>query len=65
MFLEEIYLSGYYWIQGLISTSFVRLKEQDELFNNQKKEYEREITHLRLLVKEKEELLQTVFSDKR
>ena len=44
---------------------FVRLKEQDELFNNQKKEYEREITHLRLLVKEKEELLQSVFSDKR
>lgn len=37
-----------------INTVAGRLKEQDEVFMNQKKEYEREINHLRLLLQEKE-----------
>ncbi|KAL3858933.1 hypothetical protein ACJMK2_009182 [Sinanodonta woodiana] len=48
-----------------ISTVAERLKEQDEAFNNQKKEYEREITHMRLLLKEKDEILQSVLENKR
>lgn len=48
-----------------ISTVAEKLKEQDELFNSQKKEYEREINHLRLLAKEKDGLLQEVIDEKR
>ena len=48
----------------MIYTHF-RLKEQEELFNSQKKEYEREINHLRMLVREKEDLLQNISRDKR
>lgn len=42
-----------------------RLKEQDEVFMNQKKEYEREINHLRLLLQEKEHNLYDIATEKR
>ena len=42
-----------------------RLKEQDHDFKGQQQEYEREIRHLRLLVKEKEELLDSANGEKR
>ena len=48
----------------MIYTHF-RLKEQEELFNSQKKDYEREINHLRMLVRVKEDLLQNISRDKR
>lgn len=48
-----------------ISTVAERLKEQEEMFNSQKKEYEREINHLRNLVREKEDLLQEAAVEKR
>ncbi|XP_053400962.1 centrosomal protein of 89 kDa-like isoform X5 [Mercenaria mercenaria] len=48
-----------------ISTVAERLKEQEEMFNSQKKEYEREINHLRMLIKEKEEFIQEVAIEKR
>ncbi|XP_052816881.1 centrosomal protein of 89 kDa-like isoform X2 [Mya arenaria] len=41
-----------------IGTVAERLKEQEELFNSQKREYEREINHLRNLVREKEDMIQ-------
>ncbi|XP_060586840.1 centrosomal protein of 89 kDa-like isoform X2 [Ruditapes philippinarum] len=48
-----------------ISTVAERLKEQEEMFNLQKKEYEREIKHLRMLIKEKEDYIQEVIVEKR
>lgn len=42
-----------------------RLKEQDDSFNRQRQEYEREIRYLRLLVKEKEELIREMEGDKK
>lgn len=44
---------------------YFRLKEQDEVFMNQKKEYEREINHLRLLLQEKEHNLYDIATEKR
>ncbi|XP_070188223.1 centrosomal protein of 89 kDa-like isoform X2 [Littorina saxatilis] len=40
-----------------LQTVAEKLKEQDDSFNRQRQEYEREIRYLRLLVKEKEELI--------
>ncbi|KAL4234384.1 cilium assembly [Mactra antiquata] len=48
-----------------ISTVAERLKEQEEMFNSQKKEYEREINHLRMLVREKEDIIQETNIEKR
>lgn len=48
-----------------LNTIADRLKDQDEAFNRQKQEYEREIQYLRLLVKEKEELIQSLEEDKK
>lgn len=48
-----------------INTVAGRLKEQDEVFMNQKKEYEREINHLRLLLQEKEHNLYDIATEKR
>ncbi|XP_055892921.1 centrosomal protein of 89 kDa-like isoform X2 [Biomphalaria glabrata] len=48
-----------------LNTIAERLKEQDEAFNHQKKEYEREIHYLRLLVKEKEEIIESLEKDKK
>ena len=48
-----------------LNRSFDRLKEQEELFNSQKKEYEREINHLRNIIREKEDLLQNTTREKR
>ncbi|XP_048773263.2 centrosomal protein of 89 kDa-like isoform X2 [Ostrea edulis] len=48
-----------------INTVAGRLKEQDEVFTNQKKEYEREINHLRLLLQEKEHNLFDIATEKR
>ena len=46
--------------------SFVpRLKEQDEAFNRQKQEFQREINYLRLLLKEKEDHIQSLECDKK
>ncbi|XP_033755442.1 centrosomal protein of 89 kDa-like isoform X13 [Pecten maximus] len=47
-----------------LNTVAGRLKEQDVNFNNQKKEYEREINHLRLLVSEKEKMINNIAEDK-
>lgn len=51
--------------KGIHITNFSRLKEQEEMFNSQKKEYEREINHLRNLVKEKEDVIQEAVIEKR
>ncbi|XP_005090564.1 centrosomal protein of 89 kDa isoform X1 [Aplysia californica] len=48
-----------------INTVADRMKEQDEAFVSQKKEYDREIQYLRLLLKEKEEIIQSLESDKK
>ncbi|RUS69125.1 hypothetical protein EGW08_023114 [Elysia chlorotica] len=48
-----------------LNTIADRLKDQDEAFNRQKQEYEREIQYLRLLVKEKEELIQSLEEEKK
>ncbi|XP_078338059.1 centrosomal protein of 89 kDa-like isoform X3 [Crassostrea virginica] len=48
-----------------INTVAGRLKEQDEVFTSQKKEYEREINHLRLLLQEKEHNLHDIVTEKR
>ncbi|KAL5020955.1 hypothetical protein ScPMuIL_000110 [Solemya velum] len=48
-----------------LSTAADRLKDQDEVFNSQKQEYEREIKFLRLLVHDKEKHLHDVESEKR
>ncbi|XP_069113940.1 centrosomal protein of 89 kDa-like isoform X3 [Argopecten irradians] len=48
-----------------LNTVAGRLKEQDVNFNNQKKEYEREINHLRLLVSEKEKIINNIAEDKK
>jgi hypothetical protein len=45
--------------------SVCRLKEQDDSFNRQRQEYEREIRYLRLMLKEKEELIREIEGDKR
>ncbi|CAL1545492.1 unnamed protein product [Lymnaea stagnalis] len=47
-----------------LNTVAERLKEQDDAFNSKKKEYEREIHYLRLLLKEKEEIIETLELDK-
>ena len=44
---------------------FCRLKEQDDAFNRQRQEYEREIRHLRLMLKEKEELIREMEGEKK
>lgn len=49
----------------LMMMLYFRLKEQDEVFMNQKKEYEREINHLRLLLQEKEHNLYDIATEKR
>ncbi|XP_061163298.1 centrosomal protein of 89 kDa-like [Saccostrea echinata] len=48
-----------------INTVAGRLKEQDEVFTNQKKEYEREINHLRLILQEKDHNLHDIVTEKR
>ncbi|XP_059160677.1 centrosomal protein of 89 kDa-like isoform X1 [Physella acuta] len=48
-----------------LNTVAERLKEQDEAFNSKKKEYEREIQYLRLLLKEKEEVIESLEKDKK
>ncbi|XP_021358343.1 centrosomal protein of 89 kDa-like isoform X2 [Mizuhopecten yessoensis] len=48
-----------------LNTVAGRLKEQDVNFTNQKKEYEREINHLRMLVSEKEKIINNVVDDKK
>ncbi|XP_060069382.1 centrosomal protein of 89 kDa-like [Ylistrum balloti] len=48
-----------------LNTVAGRLKEQDVNFSNQKKEYEREINHLRLLVSEKEKIINNIADDKK
>ncbi|KAH9491633.1 Centrosomal protein of 89 kDa [Bulinus truncatus] len=48
-----------------LNTIAERLKEQDESFNSKKKEYEREIQYLRLLLKEKEEIIESLENDKK
>ena len=42
-----------------------RLKEQDEMFNRQRQEYEREIKHLRLLLREKDDELEASSGERR
>ena len=41
------------------------MKELDEDFNMRKSEYEREIKHLRLLLREREDMLESVAGEKR
>ena len=41
------------------------MKEQDDDFNKQRQEYEREIKHLRLLLRERQEVIDSVLGDKR
>ncbi|XP_062620502.1 centrosomal protein of 89 kDa-like isoform X3 [Saccostrea cucullata] len=48
-----------------INTVAGRLKEQDEVFTNQKKEYEREINHLRLILQEKDHNLHDIATERR
>lgn len=48
-----------------INTVSGRLAEQDQTFLNQKKEYEREIKHLRHLIKEKEDVMHDISIEKR
>ncbi|XP_052286306.1 centrosomal protein of 89 kDa-like isoform X4 [Dreissena polymorpha] len=48
-----------------IGTVAERMKEQEEVFNSQKREYEREISHLRNIIREKEDLIQEAAVDKR
>ncbi|CAG5130632.1 unnamed protein product [Candidula unifasciata] len=48
-----------------LNTIAERLREQDEAFNSQRKEYEREIQHLRSLLKEKEEIIESLHTDKK
>ena len=42
-----------------------RMKEQDDDFNKQRLEYEREIKHLRLLLRERQEMIDSALGDKR
>lgn len=42
-----------------------RLKEQEDDFKDQKAEYEREIRHLRLLLREREDKLENLVGEKR
>ncbi|PVD20561.1 hypothetical protein C0Q70_18717 [Pomacea canaliculata] len=42
-----------------------KLKEQDESFNRQRQEYEREIRYLRLVIKEKEDIINSIEGAKR
>jgi len=42
-----------------------RLAEQDQTFLSQKKEYEREIKHLRHLIKDKEGLMHNISGEKK
>ena len=42
-----------------------RLKEQDEDFNRQRQELEREIKHLRLLLRERDEMLDSATGQKK
>ncbi|BFZ13489.1 hypothetical protein BsWGS_16528 [Bradybaena similaris] len=48
-----------------LNTIAERLRKQDEAFNSQRQEYEREIQHLRCLLKEKEEILESLHMDKK
>ena len=41
------------------------MKEQDNDFNLQRQEYEREIGHLRLLLREKEEIFNSLAGEKK
>lgn len=55
----------YLIFKNMSYTLFYRLKEQEEAFNTQKKEYERELNYLRLLLKEKEEIINCLEMDKK
>ena len=42
-----------------------RLKEQDDAFNSQRREYEREIKHLRLLLREKDDQIHSASGERK
>ena len=48
-----------------VEKAVLRMKEQDCDFKSQQHEYEREIRHLRLLLKEKEENLDSMAGERR
>ncbi|KAK2147817.1 hypothetical protein LSH36_532g01045 [Paralvinella palmiformis] len=48
-----------------LEKAILRMKEQDDDFNKQRLEYEREIKHLRLLLRERQEMIDSALGDKR